>query len=202
MSTESYKALVLAPGPDAPIVFAFHGTGGNEYQFSELVGQILPDAGLISPRGDVSEHGALRFFRRTGEGSYDMEDLAERTEKMAAFIAAHKDANPGRPIYGLGYSNGANILASVIFKHADLFDRAALLHPLIPWTPQPNDTLRDRRILVTAGRRDPICPLPITERLTEYFASQKARIEVSYHPGGHEIRPEELAALKSFLTEA
>ena len=79
MAISSYHALTRAPVGDAPLVFAFHGTGGDEHQFSELVVQMLPDAGLVSPRGDVSEHGALRFFRRTGEGVYDMADLAERT---------------------------------------------------------------------------------------------------------------------------
>ncbi|WEX74904.1 alpha/beta hydrolase [Sinorhizobium numidicum] len=200
MTTSSYQALIRAPGRNAPIVFSFHGTGGDEYQFAELVGQILPDAGLISPRGDISEFGALRFFRRTNEGSYDMEDLARRTEKMSSFIAAHKAANPGRAIYGLGYSNGANILASVLFRHTGLFDRAALLHPLIPWIPANVEQLKDRSILVTAGQRDPICPLPLTERLVDYFVKQKARVEACYHSGGHEIRPEELEALHAFLT--
>ncbi|MCA1494540.1 alpha/beta hydrolase [Sinorhizobium alkalisoli] len=200
MTISSYQALVRAPGRNAPIVFAFHGTGGDEYQFAELIGQILPDAGLVSPRGDVSEFGALRFFRRTSEGAYDMEDLAIRTERMASFIAAHKAANLGRAIYGLGYSNGANILASVLFRHAGLFDRAALLHPLIPWIPANSERLRDRPILITAGQRDPICPLPLTEQLVDYFAAQKARVEASYHSGGHEIRPGELEALHAFLT--
>ncbi|MCF3640195.1 alpha/beta hydrolase [Rhizobium sp. TRM95111] len=200
MTTTSYQALVRAPAPGAPLVFAFHGTGGDEHQFSELVRQMLPDAGLVSPRGDVSEHGALRFFRRTGEGIYDMPDLAARTEKMAAFIAAHRTANPGCPVYALGYSNGANILASVAFLHPGLFDRIALLHPLIPWKPRPNAGLQHVRVLVTAGRRDPICPLPLTEALVDYFESQQAEVEASFHGGGHEIRPEELAALNAFLT--
>jgi phospholipase/carboxylesterase len=202
MTLSSYQALIKAPKDTAPLVFTFHGTGGDEHQFSELVAQILPDAGIVSPRGDVSEHGALRFFRRTGEGVYDMADLALRTEKMAAFIAAHKAAHPGRAIYGLGYSNGANILASVMFKHADLFDRAALLHPLIPWKPEANTGLKDKHILVTAGQRDPICPLPLTESLMAYFKTQNASVVAAFHSGGHEIRQEELLALQGFLTDA
>ncbi|WP_026617520.1 alpha/beta hydrolase [Ensifer aridi] len=200
MTTSSYQALITAPRRDAPIVFTFHGTGGDEYQFAELARQILPDAGLISPRGDVSEFGALRFFRRTSEGFYDMEDLARRTDKMVDFIAAQKAGYPGRAIYGFGYSNGANILASVLFRQPQLFDRAALLHPLIPWIPPDVQQLKDRRILITAGQRDPICPLPLTERLVDYFAAQRARVEACYHSGGHEIRPEELHALHTFLT--
>ncbi|EHK75099.1 hypothetical protein SM0020_25551 [Sinorhizobium meliloti CCNWSX0020] len=129
-----------------------------------------------------------------------MEDLTLRTEKMARFIASHKAANPGRAIYGLGYSNGANILASVLFKNAGFFDRAALLHPLIPWIPANSEQLKDRPILITAGQRDPMCPLPLSERLADYFAAQGARVEACYHSGGHEIRPEELGALRAFLT--
>ncbi|THF47979.1 alpha/beta hydrolase [Allorhizobium terrae] len=200
MTSSHYFALTRDPKGDAPLIFAFHGTGGNEHQFSELVEQIVPGSGLVSPRGDVSEHGALRFFRRTGEGVYDMADLAERSEKMAAFIADHKAANPGRAVYGLGYSNGANILAAVAFKHGDLFDRMALLHPLIPWRPADNAQLSDKRVLITAGRRDPICPLPLTERLIDYFETQGSHIDTSIHDGGHEIRQDELLALQGFLT--
>ncbi len=128
----TYHAFTKAPAPGAPLIFAFHGTGGNEFQFNELIGEIRSDAGIVAPRGDVSEHGALRFFRRTGEGVYDMDDLKLRTERMAAFVAAQSEAHPGHPVYALGYSNGANILASVMFEHPDLFEKVALLHPLIP----------------------------------------------------------------------
>lgn len=53
---------------DSPTVFAFHGTGGDEHPFAALAADLWPHAGLIAPRGHVSEHGANRFFRRTGEG--------------------------------------------------------------------------------------------------------------------------------------
>jgi phospholipase/carboxylesterase len=196
----SYESFRKEPAAGAPLVFTFHGTGGNEFQFTKLVEQILPDAGIVSPRGDVSEFGALRFFRRKTEGVYDMDDLAERTEKMAGFIAAHVAEHPGRPVYALGYSNGANILASVLFKHPELIDRAALLHPLIPWTPQPQHGLENKRILITAGERDPICPLPLTEALAGWFRQQEAAVELSLHSGGHEIRQNELSDLQAFLT--
>ena len=197
--TNTYHAFTKAPAPGAPLIFAFHGTGGNEFQFNELIEQIRPDAGIVAPRGDVSEYGALRFFRRTGEGVYDMDDLKIRTERMAAFVADRKAENPDHPVYALGYSNGANILASVMFEHPDLFDKAALLHPLIPWEPETNVGLKDKDILITAGERDPICPLPLTQRLVEYFSRQGSRVENAFHPGGHEIRQGELQALAQFF---
>lgn len=88
MSKSAYHHITKAPAAGAPLVFTFHGTGGDEHQFTGLVQQLLPDAGIVSPLGDVLEHGAARFFRRTGEGVYDMDDLAARTEKMKGFIRA------------------------------------------------------------------------------------------------------------------
>src|SRR5690606_39468934 len=107
--------------PGAPTLVLFHGTGGDEDQFFALGRQLLPEARVVAPRGDVSEGGALRYFRRTGEGVYDMDDLRLRTAQMQAFVADRKaEGNPARVI-GLGYSNGANILSAVQFAAPDLF---------------------------------------------------------------------------------
>ena len=182
----------------APLVFAFHGTGGDEDQFLPLAGLVWPQAGVIAPRGDVSEHGALRFFRRKAEGVYDFEDLAIRRRALADFVRAHKArAQAGRTI-GLGYSNGANILAAMAFEEADDFDEIVLMHPLIPWAPADNPALARLRVLITAGRRDPICPPPLTVALDDYWRRQGAAATLEWHDGGHEIRPSEQAAIERF----
>ncbi|QLF69717.1 alpha/beta hydrolase [Peteryoungia desertarenae] len=199
MSLDAYHHLYQAPEPGEPLVFAFHGTGGDEHQFPGLVKQILPLAGFVSPRGDVSEHGANRFFRRTGEGIYDMADLAARRRAMAGFIRAHKDRHPATPIYGIGYSNGANILASVLFEEPDLIDRAVLMHPLIPWTPEPQPGLASVSLLVTAGARDPICPPALTKALIDYLEAQGGDVQSVTHSGGHEIQKVEIEAIADFL---
>lgn len=201
MSTELYRGLSSAPDEGMPLVFAFHGTGGDERQFFGLAQQLLPGAGVISPQGDVSEMGAARFFRRTGEGVYDMDDLARATTKMAAYVEAHKSAHPGSPIYAFGYSNGANILASVLMARPDLFDRAGLMHPLIPWAPEPVSGLDGKPTLITAGERDPICPLPMSQALIDWFAEQGAEVTPLIHNGGHELRESEIQALQNFLRD-
>ena len=201
MSLDAYHHIARAPAAGAPLVFTFHGTGGDEHQFPGLIRQILPDAGIVSPRGDVSEGGANRFFRRTGEGIYDMDDLAARTQTMAGFIRAHRQAHAGAPVYGLGYSNGANILASVILGAPDLFDRVVLMHPLISWAPAPNPALRSLDVLITAGRNDPICPLSQTNALTDHLMDQGARVDLRLHDGGHEIRQTERDAVADFLKQ-
>ena len=184
--------------PAAPLFVVLHGTGGDENQFFDLASQLLPGARIVAVRGDVSEGGALRYFRRTGEGVYDMADLAQRTAQMLAFVQARKAEGQPRQVVGLGYSNGANILASVQFAAPALFDATVLLHPLIPFTPPAAD-FSGRRTLITAGERDPICPPAQTRALHAYFAAQGAQAELFWHAGGHEIRPEELVAAQAFL---
>ncbi|MBB4101995.1 alpha/beta hydrolase [Allorhizobium borbori] len=184
--------------PARPILFTFHGTGGDENQFFDFGARLLPEASVISPRGDVSENGALRFFKRRAEGHYDMADLARATEKMAAFVQAQKALNDSVGIIGLGYSNGANILANVLIEHPGLFDAAVLMHPLIPFVPKPAD-LTGTDVLITAGRRDPICPPDLTEGLSDYLTGSKAMVTLEWHEGGHDIRQNEIAAIQGFL---
>ncbi len=183
----------------APLVVTFHGTGGDEHQFHDLARQLVPGAQVISPRGDVSEHGMNRYFRRTGEGIYDMPDLAKRTKAMAQFVSAAKSRSGAARVIALGYSNGANIAASVALHHPGIFTDLALMHPLIPWDPAPQPGLAGVRFLITAGRQDPICPAPLTEALLEYLRKQQANVTDHWHPGGHEIIQSEIQAVAAFL---
>ncbi|MEO5759931.1 MAG: alpha/beta hydrolase [Mesorhizobium sp.] len=199
MSKDSYINKVLPGSPDSPLLFVFHGTGADESQLLSLGRDLAPGATIVSPRGDVSEHGAARFFRRTGEGVYDMDDLARATEKMASFVKAHVEASKPSAVLGLGYSNGANILASVVFAAPALFDATVMMHPLIPFEPEVKGSLAGRRILLTAGKRDPICPPNLTTRLEAYLRADGADVTVEWHEGGHEVRPNEIEAARRFL---
>jgi phospholipase/carboxylesterase len=202
MAIDSYIHEVSPGQPGGPLVFAFHGTGGDETQLMGLARDLLPQATIVAPRGDVSEQGAARFFRRTGEGVYDMADLSARTHKMARFVEAQRAALPGVPVLGVGYSNGANILASVLFSRPDLFDAVVLMHPLIPFEPAFGPGIAGRQVLITAGRRDPICPPALTKRLDEMLTKAGARSTILWHDGGHEVRPAEIEAARSFLLAA
>ena len=185
---------------DAPLFFTFHGTGGNETQFHGLASQLVPNARVVSPRGDVMEGTMARYFKRTREGVYDMADLAQRTEAMAAFMTGEKAQTETTRTFGLGYSNGANILAAVALERPEIVDDLILMHPLIPWSPDPQPGLSGKRVLITAGKRDPICPSDLTQSLANYLADQGAEVSLHWHDGGHEIAPTELAAIQSLLS--
>jgi len=118
---------------------------------------------------------------------------------MAGFIRAHADDIEPSAIIGFGYSNGANILASVLFTEPSLFNAAVLMHPLIPFEPKVNGSLAGKQILVTAGRRDPICPPKLTSRLEAYLQAAGANVTLDWHDGGHELRTSEMNAVANFL---
>lgn len=199
MTIDAYAHRAGPQAAGSPMLFLFHGTGGDENQLFDLGADLQPGAQVIAPRGDVSEFGSARFFRRTGEGVYDMDDLARATTKMAGFVRAHVEAASPSTVSGLGYSNGANILASVLFADPDLFDAAVLMHPLIPFEPRIQGDFSGKRVLITAGRRDPICPPNLTSRLEAQLRAKGADVTLEWHEGGHEIRPNEVEAARRFL---
>ncbi|MBE0413902.1 alpha/beta hydrolase [Yoonia sp.] len=194
-----YFARQTQGASGAPLFFTCHGTGATEDQFHTLAEQLLPGAHVTSPRGNVTENGALRYFRRTAEGVYDMDDLAQRRAMMADFIAKERAIKRPSQTIAMGYSNGANILAAVALVRPDLLDTLILMHPLIPWDPAPQPELSGRRVLITAGKRDPICPADRTQALADYLTAQGADVQIHWHPGGHEVANSEVDAIALFL---
>ncbi|EJZ17224.1 alpha/beta hydrolase [Rhizobium sp. Pop5] len=198
MIETGYVHRLHAGAPGKPLLLMLHGTGGDENQFFDFGRGLLPEGTVLSPRGDVSEFGAARFFRRTGEGVYDMADLSRATEKMAAYVKAVAEECQASNILGLGFSNGANILANVLIEKG-IFDAAVLMHPLIPFEPETRSGLAGRRVLITAGQRDPIAPVPLTEALSEHLKNRGAEVRMVWHPGGHNIAPLEIDAVRDFF---
>jgi phospholipase/carboxylesterase len=200
MSYDSYVHRARPGAPGAPILFVFHGTGGDENQFFDFGGRLLPGATVISPRGDISEHGAARFFRRKAEGVYDCEDLARATERMSEFVAANRERYESSTVLGLGFSNGANILANIMIEKPGLFEAGVLMHPLIPFAPKDRKLEDKAHVLITAGQHDPISSIEQTTDLAEYFKKQGDTVTLEWHGGGHEIRPNEIEAAKTFFS--
>jgi phospholipase/carboxylesterase len=187
--------------PGTPVLAMLHGTGGDRASFGAFAAELAPGAGVLSLDGDVMEGPMRRFFRRRAEGVYDMDDLARRTARLGGFLTAAAGAYgfEAAGTVGVGYSNGANILANLLFVGGFRPGRAVLMHPLIPFAPDPGPSLEGMDVLVTAGRRDPICPWRLTESLVAALEARGAAVTLAAHDGGHEVRPEEVAAIRRFL---
>lgn len=186
-------------GPNPPLLFVFHGTGGDENQIFDLARAVMPGATLLAPRGDVMEGPLRRFFRRYNEQSYDLDDVDRQAKRMARFLKTQVKRIGADRVYGIGYSNGANIIAVTMMEDPTVFDAAVLMHPLIPYDPAPQPGLAGRNVLITAGERDTICSVPNTKRLASWLKGQGATVDVTWHEGGHEIRQVERDAASAFL---
>lgn len=184
------------PGRKAgrPVILALHGTGGDEHDLVPLARAIDPAAAVLSPRGKVLEQGMPRFFRRLAEGVFDQEDLRLRTRELGAFLdaaARHYGFDRSR-VVAAGYSNGANIAASLLLSQAAAFAGAILLRPMIPFEPGSLPGLAGTEVLVSAGRQDPIVPPPLTERLVEILSSAGADVTARWYATGHGLSPQEI----------
>jgi predicted esterase len=180
-----------------------HGTGGDEEDLIPVGEQLLPGAALLSPRGRVLENGMPRFFRRLAEGVFDLDDLKLQTDGLAQFAvnASHKYGLDDRKMIAVGYSNGANIAASLLLTHPHLLAGAILFRPMVPFRPQVVPNLKDVPVLLAAARRDQIVPPQHTSELAEILTSAGARVSTHWHPGGHELGLDDIAAAKEWLSE-
>src|SRR5438093_3654724 len=114
-----------------------HGTGGNERDLIPLGRELDINASLLSPRGKVLENGMPRFFRRLAEGVFDLEDLKKRTNELADFVAAAAQhyGFAGDKGVTVGYSNGANIAASMLLLRSETLRAAILLRFIVLLVP-------------------------------------------------------------------
>lgn len=189
--------------PAAPPLLLLHGTGGNENDLLPLGRQLSPGSALLSPRGDVSEHGMPRFFRRFAEGVFDLEDVARRTHALADFLAAAATAygfDPAR-LTALGYSNGANIAASLFLLRPEALAGAVLLRPMVVLEPARIPDLHGKRILLASGRGDPIVPEDHPARLADQFRRGGAAVSLEWTDTGHQLAPSDLTLARQFLRQ-
>lgn len=178
-----------------------HGTGGDENDLLPLARALLPGAGILSPRGKVLEHGAPRFFRRLREGVFDQEDLADRTTELAGFVEAAAGTYDLQPdgVVAVGFSNGANIAASLLLRHPGVLSAAVLLSPMVPFEPEPLPDLSGTRVFIGAGRSDQMVPAAQSERLAEMLRDAGAEVTLHWTPGGHGITKDEVEAAAQWM---
>lgn len=178
-----------------------HGTGGTEQDLIPLAKELNADANILTLRGDVLENGMSRFFRRHAEGVLDLEDLKKQTERFLAFLdeAAAEYGIDRDKMIPLGYSNGANLIGSALYRE-NAFKASLLFHPMVPDRSLTLPSLSGANVFISAGERDPICPKTETEELTSTLRTAGADVELFYHGGGHELRMEEVEAARTWVT--
>lgn len=188
----------FVPGsrPGSVPLLLLHGTGGNEDDLISLGQTLAPRAPLLSLRGQVLENGMPRFFRRLAEGIFDLDDLRFRARQLADFLtAAQEKYGLGEvPPIAVGFSNGANIAAALLLLHPGSLSAALLLRPMVPLVPASLPALGDVRVLIAAGRMDPIVTSSQSQALADLLEQAGAEVTLHWSNAGHGLTVEDLEA--------
>lgn len=178
-----------------------HGTGGDENDLLDVAAWIDPSAGILALRGDVVEQGQNRFFKRLAPGVFDQADLALRTNNLAAFL------NDASIRYGfdldkailVGYSNGANIAASLLLQTGVSIGGAVLLHPMLPCQARQILDRPSIPVFMAASSNDPIAPFASAAALEQELRNIHHNVTMRVGASGHRLTMETIEAAKQWL---
>ncbi len=185
----------------APTLFLLHGTGGDETDLLSLGRELDSAAALLSPRGKVQERGMPRFFRRLAEGVFDLDDLTLRTHELADFVAnaaARYAYDPGRVI-AVGFSNGANIAASMLLLRPETLAAVVLFRPMTPLIPETFPDLTRVPVFIGSGRHDPIVPAAEAEQLATLLRQAGAPVMHHWEESGHNLTHGDLDSARQWM---
>lgn len=185
------------------VLIHFHGTGGSERDLLPLAKQLLPGVNYLGVRGNISEHGMPRFFRRLAEGVFDEADIINRASELNSFIReiAESEKLDLSTSVAMGYSNGANIITAINFLHPGLFATSVLLRPMTPLVPEVKPDLSGSNVWMSFGSGDPLMPPGETEKLSGLYADYGAKLTVNIEPAGHQLIQNDLIKTHAYLNK-
>jgi polyhydroxybutyrate depolymerase len=205
-------AVVVVPigsSHPAPLVFVFHGHGGNGAAIERKmrIEELWPDAivvypdGLVGHQGITDPHGTKPGWQtRLGErGDGDIKFY----DTMLATLRSKLPVDPAR-VYLMGHSNGSAFVSLLLNRRGDAIAATANM------SAQPSARLLDgdpvRSMFMSMGTQDPIVPydnqkrsIPLAEQklgvdrsratVRGYLRSEPGRgnleLETYVYPGGH-----------------
>jgi phospholipase/carboxylesterase len=191
-----------ATAPNAVPLLLLHGTGGDEHDLLRLGRTISPGSAVLSPRGDVSEGGALRFFARMGEGVFDPAEVKRRTDALADFVlaATRHYKLEAQKLVAVGFSNGANIAATMMQLRPEALGGGILFRPMVvlEQAAAPG-SLVGRRALLINGNVDPLIPADQPPRLADLLRAGGAEVKSHVIPASHALTPQDVALAQAWL---
>jgi phospholipase/carboxylesterase len=187
----------------APTLLLFHGTGGTEQDLLPFARKISPASSVLSLRGNVTENGMPRFFKRLAEGVFDIEDLILRTKEVNEFLdrAAEQYKFDRTNLVAVGYSNGANLAGSLLFHYEHALRGAILHHPMVPRRGIELPDLEGTPVLIAAGTNDPLCPPQESMDLEKLLSDAGASVTLHWENFGHQLTSSEVEAAAAWFRE-
>jgi phospholipase/carboxylesterase len=188
--------------PGAYTLLLLHGTGGNESDLIPLAKNFGDSYNILSVRGNVSENGMPRFFKRLGMGIFDEDDLRFRTDELVHFIKsiAATEGFDITKLIALGYSNGANIAGATLVQYPDFLAGAILYRPMQPYKQLPDIvTKRATPVFISSGSADPTVNPGEIKNYVAFL--EKAGFNVTFNnlPTGHNLVQQDISLTTEWL---
>lgn len=177
-----------------------HGSGGSREDLLPFARMVDSEASIIALEGDVDEEGLRRFFRRKGPGIPDEDDLKQRTDRLHRFLdeLAERHDLDRDGFLAMGYSNGANMIASLLVRHGSAFKAAFLLHPMCPYRKMPFCDVTGTEVFISAGKRDTVIPEEEPQCLYDHLVTCGVSPMIHWHTEGHKITMGEMREVCRF----
>ena len=185
------------------VLVLLHGSGVDETTMAPLAEQIAPRSLRISVRGRVTQEDGWRWFGRITPIRFDQQSIRTEVDAFADFavqLAADHGFEPKGAIF-LGYSNGANVISSLMLTHPGLVRRAALLRAMPVLDEVPPTDLSGSDVLVISGERDETYG-PFAPALVELLRGHGANVMADTVAAGHEFGPQDAEIVRDWLAAA
>lgn len=194
-----YEYIYKEGKENHPVLILLHGTGGNEQNLLPVAEVLDEDATVVSIRGNVTENGMNRYFRRLSEGNYDWADLDKRGGELYTFIEglAVEHGFALEDVIYLGFSNGSNIAMNMLMREETKVNKGMLFAPMYPTDLTEELNLTNRKVFLSMGENDPIVPLVESQRVIKTFTDSGASV-TEYWVNSHELNEATLLAGKKW----
>lgn len=187
-------------GSSDKTLLLLHGTGGDEYDLIEIAQFIDPEANILSLRGNVNENGMNRFFKRYSTGVYDYASINLETENLNQFIneAVLKYNLNKAMMIGIGYSNGANLLESLLQLKGNVLNKLILFNPSFLNPNLKFEDLNGVKVFISASKQDPYTTYNEQLSFHNLLTDSGALIEVFWSNDGHQLTQESIMNAKKW----
>ncbi len=195
-----FYRLHRPPETTGQCLFLLHGSGVDETTLIPLATSIAPGAVLIAVRGRIPQEDGFRWFTRITPTRFGQESIRSEADAFATFVAEaakHHDLDLSRTVF-LGYSNGANLVSSVMLLHPGIVERAVLLRPMPVLDDVPSADLEKARVLMISGDAD-LTYGPFAPALAALLRLHGAEVDARTIASGHEIGDRDAEIVRQWL---
>jgi phospholipase/carboxylesterase len=207
----SYLERPADPAARDPwLLVLMHGVGSNEQDLFGLADYVPPQFHVISLRAPfVLGAGAYAWFEFSvapdGARQIHVAQEAASREAIARTVraVAQRLGVPAARVVLGGFSQGGIMSLSLLLTRPGLLQAAMVLHsrllPEIVPLAAPAQALQGKSLWVSHGLQDPVIPLASAHAIRAHAAGLPLALHYAEFPGGHEIRPAELAQAMQWL---